>query len=190
MIIDGFLDDFESFRNHCDNVNYSGYVNPADGVEYPGISVDIIEGVRAEVIYKLQKAVKKPITKVTLFMRLSVEGHEAPHQAHNDEIMGQYSMMLYLNRAEHANGGTSFLRHKKLGFSASLETKEQEAAWQEDTNKYDEWQIIAGVDMVPNRATIFKSNQMHRAEPVSGFGDSAKNGRLVLTCFFDVLTND
>jgi len=190
MIIDGFLDDFESFRAHIDSVDYNGYVNPVDGVEYPGISDDISEGIRAEVIYKLQKAVKRPIIKATLFMRLSVEGHEAPHQAHNDEIMGQFSMMLYLNRVEHASGGTSFLRHKKLGFSASLETKEQEDAWKEDTNKYDEWDIIGVIDMLPNRAAIFNSNQMHRAEPVAGFGSNAQDGRLVLVCFFDVITND
>ena len=185
MIIDGFLDDYTALRNHCDSVNYDDYINPVDNVSYPGISVDIPEGTKAEIVYKLQRAIKKPITKATVFMRLSIEGHQAPHQAHNDETMGQYALMLYLNRAEQASGGTSFLKHKRLGFTDSVTTPEQFEAWQEDTNVYDAWQIVGGVDMVPNRAAIFNANTLHRAEPVAGFGDSANNGRLVLVCFFD-----
>lgn len=184
MIVDGFLDDFESLRMRCDTLSYSGYVNPVDGVEYPGISVDILEGVSAEVIYKLQRIVKRTIVKKTLFLRLSVEGHKAPHQSHNDELMGQYAMMLYLSRG--SEGALSFLKHKELGFSGSLASIEHEIAWNNDTNNYDAWKVVGCVDMAPNRAVIFPANQIHRAEPVAGFGDSVKNGRLVMVCFFDV----
>ena len=184
-IIDDFLDDFESFRSYCDEVNYDGITNPADGVFYDGVSVDIPEAVKAEVIEKVAKDMGRSVTVKALFLRLSTESMDAPHQAHTDSLMGRYSLMLYMNKLEDCEGGTSLVIHKKTGLCRTPVNEKQLKTWQEDTNNQDAWQISQIAEMIPNRAFIFDASLMHRAEPVGGFGDNGKNGRLVLTMFYD-----
>ena len=184
MIVDGFLDDFDRFRAHCDHVDYKGTVNPVDGVLYPGISDHIPLSIRSEVIFKLGRLVR-PIEKITLFMRLTTDDFVVPHQAHNDATMGEYGMILYLNRSIHVAGGTSFVRHVEEGMENGPMDKRQQAIWQRDTNRPDMWEIIEMNEMQSNRAFIFRTEQMHRAEPPSGFGSTAADGRLVMVAFFD-----
>lgn len=185
IIVDDFLDDFELFRRHCDNVSYDGESNPADNVFYPGVSLDIPRDVEEEIISKIQVHIGQKIKLKSMFLRLSTLGMEAPHGAHTDAIMGQCSLMLYLNRAEDCEGGTSFLVHKKTGLCATPINEKQLKTWRDDTNNHDMWQITGICPMIPNRAFIFDANMMHRAEPVGGFGENSKDGRLVLTAFFD-----
>jgi len=174
-IIDDFLpqDVFTALRQHCDKLSYSGVASPVDGVIYPGISLDIPEFVK--VFLGCPK---------TLFMRLSLKGVEAPHQAHTDSVMGTRSLMLYLNRSEHCQGGTSLVRHEHTGMRRDPKTPEELAIWELDTNRRTAWQIYDIAKMQPNRAAIFDAGLMHRAEPVGGFGENAQNGRLVLTAFY------
>jgi len=184
--IDGFLDDFDSFRNHCDSVDYCGEVNELDGVFYPNVSTDIPDQTRQEVIDKVAHAMGVDISPGAMFLRLSEQGVDAPHQAHTDSIMGQYGMMLYVNRLEDCIGGTSFVIHKDSGLIENPINEIQEFIWKRDTNVSDAWQIMDICPMITNRAMIFKADRMHRAEPVGGFGEGAKRGRLVLTFFFNV----
>ena len=114
MIVDDFLEDFDSVRKVCDGLNYSGVTSPVDGVFYPGISLEIPQAVKAEVVEKLEKLTGN-VGNLWLFLRLSVKGVDVPHQAHNDASMGRYGMILYLNRPEHCFGGTSLVRHKTEG---------------------------------------------------------------------------
>jgi hypothetical protein len=179
MIADNFLDHFEGFRQHCDTLDYNGMVNPADGVFYPGVTIDIPEAVKAEVLRKMV------FESGTLFLRLTLDGFDVPHQAHNDVLMGRIGMILYLNRQEHVSGGTSFVRHVDEGMENGPVDKRQEDIWRRDTNIPDKWEIIEMTDMKPNRAFIFKTEQMHRAEPPNAFGATPQEGRLVMVGFFD-----
>lgn len=179
MIIDNFLGDFDSFRAHCDTLNYDGMVNPADGVFYPGVTIDIPQNIKEEVLRKMG------FSSGTIFLRLTLEGFDVPHQAHNDALMGRIGMILYLNRTAHAGGGTSFVRHVDEGMEDGPTTVEQEAIWKRDTNIPDKWEITGMAEMKPNRALIFKTEQMHRAEPPNAFGKTPQDGRLVMVGFFD-----
>lgn len=174
-IIDDFLpaELFIQLREHCDKVDYSGVVNPADGVLYPGISTDIPQNI-------LQFFGRPKF----IFMRLSLKGVPVPHQAHSDTLMGNESLMFYLTRHEHCKGGTSLVRHKESGLWRNPTTSKGEEIWKRDTNVPEAWEIYDMAQMQPNRAVLFDANLMHRAEPIGGFGDSPFNGRLVLTAFY------
>ena len=183
VIIDDFLDDFDSFRSYCDKLSYEGVKNPADGVFYEGVSLDIPDTIKGEVEAKL--STHKAVTINAMFLRLSSSDTNAPHQSHTDSVMGSKSLMLYMNRLEDCEGGTSLVMHKKTGLNCQPVNDKQLKVWADDMNKPDAWQIQDMCSMIPNRAFIFDANLMHRAEPVGGFGNNAKNARLVLTAFYD-----
>lgn len=185
IIIDNFLDDFSSFRGHCDSVSYDGINNPADGVFYPGVSLDIPKGIEDEVINKVTLQEGREIKVNALFLRLRTKGVQEPHQSHTDAIMGRKSLMLYLSRLEDCEGGTSLVLHKRTGLVCNPINQKQLSTWIEDKNTPEEWQIYKMASMMPNRAFLFDANLMHRAEPIGGFGENEKNGRLVLTMFYD-----
>jgi len=174
MIIDSFLPDFDDFRAWADTQVYAPVVNPADGVEYPGICKDVpVYGTRM----RLQAIMQHPVKINAAFMRLSLAGVHVPHQSHHDGLMGQFSLMLYLNRPEHCRGGTSLVRHV---------SGDDMAHWEADHSRPEMWQVYSMCEMAPNRAFIFRADLMHRAEPIGGFGDNPTNGRLVYTAFFDL----
>jgi hypothetical protein len=118
-------------------------------------------------------------------MRLSLADVPVPHQAHTDTVMGDFSMMLYMNRAEHCQGGTSLVRHV-TGMDTDPIDEESQKVWLRDTNIPEMWTPYTRCEMRTNRAFIFRANLMHRAEPLGGFGTDATNGRLVMTAFFNL----
>jgi hypothetical protein len=173
LVIEDFFDDYDEFRQYLDLLDYRGETNPKDGVWYPGVSVAIPEYFRSQVELKVG-------TPTELFLRLSPEGQETPHQAHHDGIMAKYTMVIYLNRAEHCQGGTSILTH----VSGEEPTEE---VWRRDTNQPEQWIVKSQYVMEPNRCVIYPSEWWHRSEPVGGFGHVPKNARLVMVGFFDEL---
>lgn len=178
-VIDGFLDDFCAIRQHCDSLDYSGEINPYDGVMYPGISFDIPEDIRREVIEKLDA--KNP----KMFLRITYKDATVPHSAHNDVLMSKKGCIIYMNRDEHCAGGTSFVSHKTVGMDTGPKTADEEAIWLRDTNDIDAWAVNDFVGMKSNRALIFDTEMMHRAEHPAAFGSCGENGRLVMVCFYD-----
>jgi hypothetical protein len=188
-VVDSFIPSFDSLRAHADSVDYQGVRNPVDGVVYPGISTDIPASVKEEVICATSTILSTAISPNAIFTRLSLADVPVPHQAHTDSTMGQWSLMLYLNRPEHCKGGTSLVRHRTTGMLSDPRGAAELAIWKTDTNKPEAWEIVQLVPMRPNRAFLFPSHRMHRAEPIGGFGDSPKNGRLVLTMFFNLGEN-
>ena len=172
IVVDDFFLDYSDVRKHVTGLSYAGEVNPVDNVLYPYINTDI--PARDEVEYLTDGGF--------MFLRLSPEGVEAPHQAHNDSSMADNTLLIYLCEGP---GGTSLVRHKETGLYKQPETEEELAIWQRDYNIYDAWEVTHMFDLIPNRAVSFPSTLMHRAEPVNGFGKTAEDGRLVLTCFYD-----
>lgn len=190
-VIDNFLPNWSELRAYCDSASYDDIVNPVDGVTYPGICVDVPTEVKHELSKRLAVVHGNNVELRTVFFRLSPKGTVAPHQAHTDSTMGQYSMMLYMNHDRDAEGGTSLVRHKATGITSDENLSEfGQRIWLRDTNDYDKWSIYKLVGMRPNRAFVFDSRLMHRAEPVQGFGFSKKNARLVLTAFYDLGESD
>ncbi len=184
LIIDDFLPSFEALRKFCDTAVFSDVLNPFDGVVYPYICTDIPENIKQEIYSALCEVKQAPIIRPTLFMRLSPEGAPCPHRVHSDAAMGDFSLMLYLNRQEDCAGGTSMVSHVDtgIGYNPAL------AAFSDivvaDQNNDEAWMVRGMVEMKPNRALIFDAATLHRAEPVGGFGHTNETARLVLTCFF------
>lgn len=183
QVIDNFLEDFARFRRHADACKYIDCKNPADGVVYPGISREIPLGVSAAIVCRLERELGLHLREMTLFTRLTLDGQSVPHRAHNDASMGQYGLVVYLNRAEHCRGGTEFVEHK------SADPSEIEIM-QRDANNDDAWIVTDSADMAPNRAVLFDADLMHRPRVPYGFGSTPADGRLVLVCFFTVYGSD
>lgn len=175
-IIDDFLDDFARWRAWLDEATYADVTNDADGVVYPGICGDLPGELQDEIRYKL--VASAGVTKVNyLFARLSVTGSNPPHWAHHDGSMGARSLMLYMNRPQHCDGGTAMLRHRDGEPSPEV--------WARDTNDAARWHLESVCHMRTNRAFVFRADQWHAALPRGGFGRDAYDGRLVITAFFE-----
>ena len=184
LIIDDFLESFEALREYADTAVFSDVVNPVDGVVYPLICSEIPEGIRAEILAKLEDFKGAPIESPTIFMRRSPAGVPVPHAVHSDMSMGSHSLMVYLNREEDCRGGTSFLSHKATGIGYNPDRPDFAYIVAADQNNHDAWMIRDMIDMKPNRAAIFDASRLHRAEPSGGFGTTPRDMRVVLTCFF------
>lgn len=184
LVLDDFLESYDALRVYADTAAFTNLTNPVDGVVYPLICADIPDGIKAEIFAKLEAFKGAPIESPTLFMRRSPAGVRVPHAVHSDMSMGRYSLMLYLNRSAHCQGGTSFLSHKATGIGYNPEHPVFAAIVVEDQNNPDAWTVREMVDMQPNRAVIFDASRLHRAEPTGGFGTDPRDMRVVLTCFF------
>lgn len=184
MILDGFLhpESFAALREYADEAEFVDEVNPVDGVVYPSICKVIPTAIEAEILASLHAYGKRVPENVTMFMRLSPEGVHVPHVAHHDGSMGDYSMMLYLNREDDCQGGTELLTHIATGDTYGNEENAEQAA--ADQNNSEVWEVAGLCEMVPNRAFLFEAHLFHRAAPVGGFGKSQSDARLVLTVFF------
>lgn len=182
MIFDNFLSPstYAAIREYADNAFYKDYTSPVDGVIYPGVCVVIPSFIKFEILANLHCWGGSKPKNVMMFMRLSLAGVKAPHSAHHDGVMGKFSLMLYLNRAEHCNGGTELLTHTETGYCES--DKDNDALLYEQSNNKEAWHCNFIAKMDTNRAFLFNANRFHRA--TESFGDSPENGRLLLTAFF------
>lgn len=193
-IIDNFLNDSESFRKYAISRSYKGVKNPQDNVTYPDVTIDIPEYIKSEIIIKVSQLLTPyaenrhngaDIDCKMMFMRMSKEGVYAPHGAHTDKNIADYTFLLYLNKDEDCRGGTSVLEHLS-GMNIHPQSQEEIDLWKQDTNAHDKWIKTGFCPMKFNRAFILRSDLFHRAEPIGGFGSTNEDGRLVLTSFFNV----
>jgi len=129
LIIDNFLSGFESFRDSLDSHIFSGIKSPVDDIFYSGVSADVPKSVSDNIKSKLDLYFGNVEIKFQ-FMRISQEGVFAPHEAHNDASMADYSMMLYLNRLEDCQGGTSFVSHIEEGMKLGPIDDKQFNIWE------------------------------------------------------------
>lgn len=180
-IIDDFLDDFVGARAFADTAEYEDFTN-VDGVTYPHICLDLPDEILGEMLAFMRVWLGRPPVKPLMFLRGSPEGVDAPHQAHSDDLMGDWSLMVYMNRPEHCRGGTALVRHRETGIAETdLSFGE---AWMRDTNDPEAWEVTHLAEMKPNRAFVFPARLMHCAQPLGGFGSTPEDMRLVLTGFF------
>lgn len=186
-IVDEFLAPatFAELRAFADTAKYKDELNEVDGVSYPLICADI----PADFTLAVQDAIAELFGRwpedALIFLRLSPAGVPCPHKVHHDRSMGAYSLMLYLNRAGDCQGGTSFVGHIDTGIGYAPAIPDFAAIVQAAQNDDNAWQIHEMAQMKPNRAVIFASERLHRAEPIGGFGTTPADARLVLTCFFN-----
>ena len=172
-----FFEDFPEFRAYLDTLGYEGALNPADGVFYPGISLEIPDYFRTQV----EQAIGKP---KYLFLRASPVGTHCPHIHHTDDLMAKHGMIVYLNRPEHCQGGTSLVTHVS-GMNEAPTSPEEIELWRQDHNDTSKWTVDATFEMESNKAVLIPMHKFHRAEPVGGFGNVPRNARLVMVGFFD-----
>jgi hypothetical protein len=185
-ILDDFLQQWSQLRAYADRAVFENITSPVDQVVYPHICAVIPDRFREEVEFQLQAVFGvKPIIK-HLFMRMSPAGVPVPHEAHTDLVMGQWSLMLYMNREFNCKGGTDLVQHIGSGLDVHPRNDHEMEIWKRDHNIRAAWATNLSVKMVANRAFIFPAYLMHRAEPIGGFGRTQLDARMVLTAFFNL----
>lgn len=185
--MDEFFDNPDLLRVLLTSQKYSGITNPVDGITYKGVSLNIPTVFKEEFIAKIEHLMHGTISKHLVFARLRPENQDKPpHEVHTDKIMGQYTALVYLNPNDQCKGGTAFLEHISGYLSKHPETDEEMALWEADTNDLSKWTKTGYCQMKYNRCLILRSDLLHMAEPISGFGSTPDDARLVLTCFFDI----
>ena len=183
MLIDNFLDSYDQLKELSLNCEFNDFESPYDGVVYPNIFAEIPDDIKDEVISKIKEATGGEPKNEIIFMRMSPKGVSCPHKIHHDAVMGDYSLMLYLNDAD---GGTSMVRHNETGIAYAPENEAFSKIIQFDQNNPGAWTRVETASMKQNRAFIFEANRMHCAEPIGGFGENQSESRIVLTCFFSI----
>lgn len=185
--IDNFLPAkvFEKLRASADHWVYGDVENPADGAVYPGIHPVVVGQLREVIIGKLAVEHDAWPEVRFMFLRLSTEGTLTHERYHSDISMGQYTLVLYLNRLEHCQGGTDMVAHCS-GFDSAPQTDLDYECYIADQDKPDAWETYYSCQMKPNRALIVDAELLHAAKPFGGFGKDATDGRLVLCCFYEV----
>ncbi len=101
-----------------------------------------------------------------------------------------------MSEPEHCAGGTDFFRHKRTGTDEAPSTPEAlrahgyssfEEMHQDivERDSLDEaaWELTMRVPMRFNRLILLRPWLWHTAGP--GFGDNARNGRLIYVMFFE-----
>lgn len=181
MIIDNFIGSYNDLKAISLSCDFNDEVNDADGVVYPFIFKDIPQDIQDDILLAIEKAIGSPPKESLMFLRMSPKGVNCPHIVHHDKVMGDYSLMLYLNEGE---GGTSLVRHIETGISYAPNNEQFAKIIAYDQNNPSQWDITSTAKMKENRGFIFDAGNLHCAEPLGGFGDDQSNSRIVLTCFF------
>lgn len=185
-IQDDFLTQFGQLRGYADRATFEDVRSPIDNVVYPHICKVVEDRYREEIEFNLNNLLGRPPLIQHLFLRMSPAGVPVPHEAHTDISMGHWSLMLYLNREHHCQGGTSLVHHTATGLDVNPRNDRELETWKRDANNRAAWTIDMLAKMRANRAFIFPAYLMHRAEPIGGFGRTQLDARMVLTAFFNL----
>lgn len=194
IIVDDFLDNIDAFHNIAIKQDY-----PPHTVEtyFPGansVARIPIQGLEMMVSRIVGEHLKPAEGTSHAKCRLALGGDEGKGNVHIDRA--HWSAMLYLTKPEFCQGGTDFFRHiatntdhfprneaevKAMGYKDSSEVWDKVV--NPDTNDPTKWEKIMTVPMRYNRLILFRPWLWHNAGP--SFGDSAQNGRLIYTMFFE-----
>lgn len=184
-VIPEFFEKFSTLRTYLDGLLYLGERNPVDGVVYPGVDRRVPSVRVCESLERMRVLVGPvDVPSPPMFLRLSPVGQATPHQAHDDSSMGEWTLVVYLNRQEHCQGGTSIVEHVE-GWGETPLSDEQCETWRKDTCDPSKWVVKRMIPMVSNTGVVFPSKYFHRSEPIGGFGSTPHDARLVLVGFFN-----
>lgn len=179
--IDNFLGSYNELKEYAKAADFRDIVNPVDGVTYKHICDSIPDGIRSEILGRIEFLIKRKPHDITMFMRRSPKGVHCPHIVHNDSSMGANSLMLYMNNSH--DGGTAIVRHYETGMMYQPGSVESTEIAIKDQNKPEKWRETHKFYMRENSAALFDAGLFHCALPIGGFGDGAE-ARTVLTVFF------
>lgn len=187
-IFDEFFDNAEVVRTDVVAGRFEDVVNPVDGVVYPGINKDLPGYITSTIVSRLSEIVGAPVKPTAIFARVTTKSlKDAPHKIHSDRVMGQFSAHIYLSERWPTGAGTSFWVHPSQGERHDKLTDVDLV--REDQNSPERWFPGPQVQGEFNRALLHDACLWHCAEPVGGWGTSEMDGRLVITCFFNVEEN-
>ena len=183
-------EEFEKLNEYARTAPYDDIENPADGVVYPAINAAVPDWAQRRVTQRLKEVTGRDLDIAYAFLRLTAPDiAKAPHQAHTDSAMADFTFILYMQDAPPGLedvAGTSLVKHRTVGgLHQTPWTQAELDIWERDTNRYDQWTITKLYKMERNKAAFYPSKMMHRAEPVGGFGYDAEDGRLVLVAFLN-----
>ena len=196
IIVDNFYENPYEVRQYALNLEYP---QPQDGYTYPGRNS---KGTfyNQEIHEKFENLIGRHLVPADCGnhgdFRLSLEADTYQQDIHIDPIW-EWGCVLYMNLPHQCidEAGTSFWKHKKLGWERCPER--EEASWF-GYSSYDEirdgiiygdgldrskWERYCLANMRYNRAVIFDPKLWH-SHGVN-FGDSLENGRLVQLFFFN-----
>ena len=184
LIVDDFLDqiDLEYVIDYCSTAVFGCTANPKQDIVYEN-TVEIEDSL--SIAKKLSMIMGSEVKTSLLVLRRSSENTRCPQIAHDDvEVYGsQYSMILYLNKPEHCDGGTSLLRHRMTNETDGTKNEE----WKNDRNDICAFDVELTCQMKTNRAFIFPSRMIHCSQPLGGFGTTPEDSRVVLVALFDLV---
>ena len=182
-VFDDFFTDPNSVLDNIILGEFSDVESPFDGVTYPALQL------KPNVDLKpvIEKILGEKIFVVTTFARLTSSAQPAaPNQIHPDTVMSTHALLIYVSKDWAEGHGTSFWSHGKWGPSHDPRVQDNQEL-QRDSNDESKWLRKSLVQGAFNRALFYDSKLFHRAEPVGGFGSGPADGRIVLTCFFNIL---
>jgi hypothetical protein len=192
-VIDDFMPDFEAFRARALEAEYKplggGMLETGLYTEYFG-EPSVIERIAAVVGYPLVPADPKGTGRFSLRTSRMNMGLDI----HADACL--LGGILYLNRAEHCQGGTSVFRHRATGLFAFPNEAEQAGLGlaSDATGYFDyfcrkegmdrgKWEEVARAEMKPNRLVLIGGGLFHSHSSV--FGNDLADGRLVQLYFLN-----
>jgi hypothetical protein len=174
--------EFELIRDYAHLLEYGEVIAPFDGVTYRNIGLPVPASAEQQMAQTLSWLMGYKVVPKYCAFRLSVEGSEPPQWVHSDHEVARYGMFVYINEGP---GGTVLLEHVENGMRTHPRDEGELELWQRDYENEMKWKIRAAIDCAANRAVVLRSELLHAAIPRGGFGATAKDGRLILLCFFD-----
>ncbi|MET3134453.1 tetratricopeptide (TPR) repeat protein [Oxalobacteraceae bacterium GrIS 1.11] len=207
-IIDDFLADPAAYRRQALALPF--HQQRYAGQNYPGMQTD--GGDCQDIMERIASAVGQPIKFISPdngSYRLSYADAEARTDIHVDNESGEnfnfYAGVLYLNRPEQCQGGTTFWRHGASGWRRRPPEAEVRAGgypsfkhfqkrWLANVavrkfndlrERREDWQALLEVPMRNNRLIIYRGHYFHSISHV--FGASPEDGRLVQLFFFELI---
>lgn len=148
------------------------------------------QGWHSPMVHSLSLAIGRPVFPNSMFFRVTNEETEKAY-THSDREAGDFTCVVYLSEHKERSG-TGFYRHRATGLAempcfAELRKKKW-AKLRKDIvhGGENEWEEIAFVAGLYNRAVIFRAPLFHARRPKGGIGCSDKDGRMVWVSHFHI----
>jgi hypothetical protein len=193
VIVDDFLPDFEAFRARALAANYHPL---GGGILETGLYTDyfgeraVIDRISEIAGVRLEPADPRGTGRFSLRTSTMTMGLDI----HADACL--LGGILYLNLAEHCQGGTSVFRHRETGLFSFPNAEEQarlglapdapgyfEYFCEREGMDRSKWEEVARAEMKPNRLVLIGGGLFHSHSSV--FGNDLHDGRLVQLYFLN-----